>query len=1027
MILYRGVRPGRVRTVVMSVALAVGILGTAGPGAYAAANPVQRATPLALIPNANIVRMAWVGTATQRPAPAQLLTLQNALNAAPAGQTVSLDPNDYAFTTRLTVPRAVTLAAAGPSTLFAQFTVTGGGLALNPAVTVGVPATGAVITVTASNAVLGGITMINPNGVLRPIGIQLGATATGVAINDFTMDGGDQASSYGVNLTTGSATITNATISGVATGVGITAASTAAGIAVTGGSFAAVTAGITLGNAVRPSISGVTVSGSGATGTGIDLANSTGATVTSPVVSDFARGIGLSTTNAAAGPVITDAVITGTSKEGIALGSTSDATVTTPTITGTDAVQSTGINLYQATGVTLDRVVVSHYAYGVATNIGDTGAGPRITSPTMSAISTGGITLGSTQGASITHPNLTGTGAVSSTGINVVNAGRLTVSDATITGFGNGVASQVQADAASDRVDISLTNLVITGTPTASNGVSLLGAVNPTIVNVSADVTGPGVVVHDCTGVQVRNLTVTGHDGATSTSGSATFKAYDSQHVSVDHSSLDAGSYGFLLQRTDAVTITDATVANVSEYGLYGRSASNVEVSGSTFRDNRVVGNFVVLSPTATVSHDINIHDNVMTGNRNGLNLYSGTSAVQFTGNTVTGQPYAILAAPAHDVTIAGNAIALPGSAGQAALMITPLYEDAAVPGSYASSGIQIRDNTFTGEGTALQVGSPDPSTPDAARRTLLDPVLVIGNTFPAASTAVHTFANSVADQDAPAAAVSRPTVAGPVTGPVAVDARDHGDPNDWGSVCRATGYLDGILVYDGGGAAVRELTAAPVIYPTNCIELSLTESPPAGTTFRTGDLVTWTLTPHNDGLRAAPAGWSVTQLLPGGVALVAVTGAGYTVDGLTATATGPLPVGADGPVLTVQVRIVATPVTDTTMKNVAYVAPLAPADATDLDGDGFPDVIVEHLGPLVVPTLATDTATSPTDNDAQGLWTVQGSGATPAPPPPDNRGGGGAQGLGQTGARVGPLVQAALLLIGGGVLVLALARRRRA
>ncbi len=106
---------------------------------------------------------------------------------------------------------------------------------------------------------------------------------------------------------------------------------------------------------------------------------------------------------------------------------------------------------------------------------------------------------------------------------------------------------------------------------------------------------------------------------------------------------------------------------------------------------------------------------------------------------------------------------------------------------------------------------------------------------------------------------------------------------------------------------------------------------------------------------------------------------------GLTATAGTALPPGADGPVLTVTVRITAEPSARTTMKNVAYVAPLPEDEATDLDGDGYADVIAEHLNPLVVPTLDTDTDRSDTDNDAQGVWTVEGAALSPHPvrPPP--------------------------------------------
>ncbi|WP_172892204.1 right-handed parallel beta-helix repeat-containing protein [Jatrophihabitans sp. GAS493] len=987
-----------------------------------------------VVPNADTVKMAWVGPTSRRPKDASLLTLQSALNLAAAGDTVSFDVDDYIFAKRLTVPRRVELTAARPSTLFAQLTVTGGGLSDAANVMLGVSATGAAVTVSSSDAVLDGITVVNPNGVLRPTGIQLGATATGVIINDFQMDGGDQASSYGVNLTTGSATINDANVAGVATGVVVTAASTATGIAVVGGKFSAQNVGIALGAASSPTISSVTVTGT-ATGTGIDLANSSAAHITSPVVTDFARGIAATPTSTATGPTITDATVTGANREGIALGSTTGATLTTPTVIGDDTAQSIGIQLYRASGVTLNRITVSRFAYGVYTNIADTGTGPNVISPVVSAVSLGGITLGSTQGATITRPHITGTG--SGTGINTMNAGRVTISDALVTNFTNGIAAQSNIDPTSDRVNYSLTNIDVRTATTGSTAISLLGTVNATITNVTADMPGTGIVLHETTTTKAEHIIVTGHAGVSSTTGAAILRAYDSTAITVNDSSIDAGSYGVFFSSSDNATITDARVSGVSEYALYGRSVSHLSVSGSTLTNNAAVGNLVVTTAGSGISHDINIHDNTMTGNTRGLNLYTGTSNVTFAHNTVSGQRYVVSAAPAHGVTIANNTITQTGATDEAAVMVTPLYEDGDHPGSYSSSGITVSDNVFHGDGTWVQVGSPDASTPDAARRTVSTPVLVIGNTFPGASTAIRTFANAVEGEDS-AAAVAVAAARRAVTGPVAVDARDYDDPNDWGSPCRATGYLDGELVYDGQGAIVDELTDALVLYPTNCITLSLVEAltGPTGTVYHVGDIVTWTLTAHNGGPRSAPAGWSITPVLPTGVTLESMTGAGYSVTGLTAVAAEELPVGADGPPLTVHVRIMSAPSATATSKNVAYVSPPAAADATDTDGDGYVDSTLEYVKPLVIPTLTTDTDQSVTDNDAQGFWTVAGVTPTPTPTPaaagPDDSlaftGGvdsATASSLADTGVPVAALAVAALAAALAGTLLIAYRARR--
>lgn len=1008
------------------------------PSVTAAEEDAIAPVPLALVPNANTVAMAWVGTPSQRPADAQLQTLQAALNAAAAGQTVSFDPNDYVFTTRLTVPRDVTLDTASASTLFAQFLVTGGGLSVAGPVTIGVATAGTVITVNASGAELTGLTIVNPNGVLRPTGIQLGAAVTGVDVTNFTMDGGAQASSSGINLTTGSASITGARIQGVATGVAITAASTATGIVVAGGTFTATNVGIALGTTAAPAVSGVTVAGNGSAGTGIDLANSSGATIDAATVSGFARGIASSTTNAAMGPLITDATITGATREAIALGVTTGARIVTPDITGTGAAQSVGINVLKATGVTLDRIVVKSVAIGVSTSIDNAGAGPKVISPVVTDVSLGGITLGSTQG---TITDATVAGGALGTGINLMNAGRVTVSTATMTGFLYGVGAQSTLLGTSDRADIRLTDLTVVGAANASNGVYILGADNATITDVTADVTGGALVVHQSTGVQAANITVHGHEGPTPATGAAILRAFDSNGVSVDHASIDAGSYGFFYSSTENASVTDAQVSHVVEYGLYGRSLGNLEVSDSSFTSNRAVGLFVVTTAGSGISHDIDLHDNVMSDNGGGVNLYTGTRGVRFAGNTVSGQPFAVSTAPAHDVAITGNTIQQAGSDDSAAILVRPLFADGAQPGSYSSSAIDVVGNEFVGGGTWIRVGSPDGAA-DADRRAVRDAVTVMGNTFPADSTAVLTLPNAVAGEDTASAAQAARRV---VDGPVAVDARDYDNPNGWGAPCDATGYLDGDLYYAGGGAAVRELSAAPVLYPADCIDLTLVEQlDAADRAYREGDLVTWTLLPANDGPGVAPSGWTVTQLLPDGVELVSMTGDAYAISGLTATALADLPAAADGPPLTVRVRITSIPSGAQTMKNVAYVAPLAPADATDIDGDGVVDVVVEFRSPLVIPTLDTDTDASATDDDAQGVWRLAPSDTPPTPDPdpapepePTPAGGGGGSGEGggsasipgalpATGVDAFPTITLALLLLAAGAVLRVSARRPR-
>lgn len=140
-------------------------------------------------------------------------------------------------------------------------------------------------------------------------------------------------------------------------------------------------------------------------------------------------------------------------------------------------------------------------------------------------------------------------------------------------------------------------------------------------------------------------------------------------------------------------------------------------------------------------------------------------------------------------------------------------------------------------------------------------------------------------------------------------------------------------------------------------INLSLTKSTPA-TTVRVGDVVTYTLVPHNDGPAEAITGWSVTEVTPEGMTLLTMAGAGYdcAVASATCTATGPLAAGADGGAVTVTARVDSIP-SSGVLHNVAYVAP-APGEVPETNPLGTP------------PSTGTDTSTTPTDNDAQASVT---------------------------------------------------------
>ncbi|MDO5286390.1 MAG: hypothetical protein Q4G45_06150, partial [Actinomycetia bacterium] len=144
---------------------------------------------------------------------------------------------------------------------------------------------------------------------------------------------------------------------------------------------------------------------------------------------------------------------------------------------------------------------------------------------------------------------------------------------------------------------------------------------------------------------------------------------------------------------------------------------------------------------------------------------------------------------------------------------------------------------------------------------------------------------------------------------------------------------------------------------PPPSVNLALTKAEVLAGPYSVGSTVTFTLTPSNTGNTPAQAGWSVTEVLPAGLELVSMTGSGYTCHGATCTAQAALPRESDGEPVTVTVRATA----EGAQHSVAYVSPAA--------GD------LAESNPLVVPDTTTDTAASPTDNDAQ--VTVQ---VAPAP-----------------------------------------------
>ncbi len=140
-------------------------------------------------------------------------------------------------------------------------------------------------------------------------------------------------------------------------------------------------------------------------------------------------------------------------------------------------------------------------------------------------------------------------------------------------------------------------------------------------------------------------------------------------------------------------------------------------------------------------------------------------------------------------------------------------------------------------------------------------------------------------------------------------------------------------------------------------LNLSLTKTVTSQGPYYKGSQVRYSLVPHNDGPVDALPGWSVTEVLPAGAILVGLSGDGYVcLTNLVCTSSSTLAAGADGNVITVVVQI-PDDATPGPWKNVAYVSP-SPKEITETN-------------PLVVPVITTDTASTPTDNDAEGVVTI--------------------------------------------------------
>ncbi len=936
-------------------------------------------------PAADNVAVAWVDNDPGSAEPATLpYTLQQALSTAAAtGGIVHVVDGELGYTKLLTVPRSVTVLSAGTTRINALWSIAADGVTFTQGPTVSLSGTAAnsrsvmTVPVGRSGVTLNGITIVSRAGFTGTTGILANST-TGLTVNSYSFDGGaGHVGNYGISARAASGmVVAGATITNVGVGYFVHGSeSPAVGVKMSNVTIGAATYGVQVGGSVSPEFRNVTITtpAAVANAAAIDLATSTGAVIDGATLSGFAYGV-KSVATSGAGAQISHAQITATNI-GVSLGTTTNPSIVSTTITGGTPNLNTSFGIESTvTGLTLTDVTIDGFPTGMRTRA-TSGIGTTATNLTIKGATFNGLSLGTTDGNTLTNVQVLANGATpaatSTVAIQLGGSQHITITGAVVDGYPVGIGTGGVVNAGPVKQDLVVTGSTFTN---VTGGISSSNFNRVTVRDVTVTTNAPkgsGVYNRENANVLIENLTVNGtHNLADPRQGTYGVRTYFTRGVTVRDSTFNGGGAGLYWDMTEAVFTTNIEVTGQDWYGVYAEVVLDWTMEDSSFHDNAAIGNLTI-NPTPwevdprnrrESSSDVHWTRNTFTNHPAGLYLPLGFGGLELDHNTVSGVParFVVGVFPAHNIDIHDNDIAFtPADDDSAAILVgSDVYSNLDTD-DYTSSGIQVTGNTFSGPGTFVRVGSVGGVQTALSGET---PVMVTGNVFPTDSVAIDVRANS-----------------GRADTGITVDARDYDRPNDWGSVCRprvpATGY-------DGGGAFILEDETDKVLYPVQCIELTLTESAvtpvdsdaPSGTVFE-GDLVTWTLTPRNIGLIPAPAGWTVTQLLPDQLELVEMTGDGYTFDGLVATADDDLPVGEDGPVITVVARVRSMTwqpdqITQD-VHNVAYIAPLAADLATDLDGDGFPDVRIENVSPLVVPAVTDDTDQTATNNDTQGVIPV--------------------------------------------------------
>ncbi|MGC4173850.1 beta strand repeat-containing protein [Demequina sp.] len=617
--------------------------------------------------------IAWIG----EPEPGTKITLQQALTNAPAGGTVHVTPGAYQFTSILTVPKAVTLTAASTTQIFGRVTLSGtslttSGIVLSPSAN-----QQSVITVTtASSAVLTDLQIANPDN-------RTGANLIGVNL-----------------ASSAAAQVSDSLITKMSTGIAVAAGNTGAGPQISGVTIDFLAKGIALGSSSGASVSSSELTGPGGSGTmGIDYGGGSGASITDTEISGVLAGISTGTlTNANAGPTILRGSITATGNA-INLAATTGARVTGTELTcevPTNNAAAVGVNINNASNVTVTDVVASGFATGIGVTNASTASGIAVVGGDIAAVSNA-ITLGAAAAPTVSGTTVRGQqrlGVVATTGVNVLNATGATITDLVSDGPRKGIVVAPANTSTGLRI---VRGEFTVPAGAATSAIELGGTVGPVVTD--PHITGAGrsdskigITTSRAQGAVIDGAVISDvGQGITGTwvrlSGTPL-----AGHLITDAQIEDVG-IGIYTANTQGTTVQDVVVDAYGE-GIAGHEDADFTLSGATVTGHNGTGN--QSSGTNAVrfyyTDGMTVDDLTTVGGSTGLYLDMSYDAVA-TGLDVSGATwYGTYAESITGYTLQDSYFH--DNAGIANLTINPSSLDA-IDHRQVSSDIAFRNNRF--------------------------------------------------------------------------------------------------------------------------------------------------------------------------------------------------------------------------------------------------------------------------------------------------------------------------------------------